>query len=274
MAVKSAGVVGAGIMGGPIAGHMLQNGYAVTVYDIKRELVEDLGKRGARPARSPKEVAAQSELTLVIVVDDDQVKEVCLGPEGVLDGARPGAIVAICSTVHPSTCREVGERARARGVHVLDSPMVRGVWAAVEGKLLLMVGGDAGVLDRCRPVFHAFASDVCHLGDLGSGQVGKIVNNLILWACLMATREGLSLARSYGMDLSILRDALLRSSADNFALREWYRVSQQPKWWDQKDLKGVLELAEESQTPVPISAMVKELIKGFGPEDARNFFRS
>ena len=272
MSVKSAGVIGVGTMGGPIAGHLLQKGYAVTVYDVKRELAEDLGKKGARPARAPKEVAANSELTLVIVVDDAQVKEVCLGEEGALEGAQSGSIVAICSTVHPSTCREVGEEARARGIHVLDSPMVRGVWAALEGKLLLMVGGDARVLDRCRPALSAFASDVCHLGELGSGQVGKIVNNLILWACLMATKEGLNLARSQGMDLGVLREALLRSSADNFALREWHRVSQQPKWWDQKDLKGVLELAEASQTPVPISAMIKELIKGFGPKEARNLF--
>ncbi|MBI3078990.1 MAG: NAD(P)-dependent oxidoreductase [Deltaproteobacteria bacterium] len=270
MPVSSTGVIGVGTMGGALAGHLLEKGHAVTVYDIKRALVEPLGKRGARLAQSPMEVAANSDLTLIVVVDDAQVKEVCLGHQGVLEGARPGSVVAICSTVQPATCREVGQAAHARSVHVLDTPMLRGVWAAVEGKLLLMVGGDARVLEQCRPAFAAFASDVCHLGELGSGQVGKIVNNLILWACLIASREGLGLARSQGMDLGVLRDALLRSSADNFALREWGRVSQQPKWWDQKDLKGVLELAEESQAPVPIAAMVKELIKGFGPKEARD----
>ena len=274
MTIRSVGVVGIGTMGSPIAGHLLTGGYRVTIYDIRRALVEELSQRGAQPARSAKEVAADSDLTLVIVVDDAQVKEVCLGPGGVLEGAQSGAIVAICSTVQPTTCREVAATADARGVHVLDTPMLRGVAAAVEGKLLLMVGGDAEVLNRCRPVFRTFANDVCHLGDLGSGQVGKIVNNLILWACLLASKEGLLLARSQGLDLRILRDALLLSSADNFALHEWDRVSGQPKWWDQKDLKGVLELAEESRTPVPISAMVKELIKGFGPEEARKLFQS
>jgi len=274
MTIRSVGVVGIGTMGSPIAGHLLTGGYRVTIYDIRRALVEELSQRGAQPARSAKEVAADSDLTLVIVVDDAQVKEVCLGPGGVLEGAQSGAIVAICSTVQPTTCREVAVTADARGVHVLDTPMLRGVAAAVEGKLLLMVGGDAEVLNRCRPVFRTFANDVCHLGDLGSGQVGKIVNNLILWACLLASKEGLLLARSQGLDLRILRDALLLSSADNFALHEWDRVSGQPKWWDQKDLKGVLELAEEIRTPVPISAMVKELIKGFGPEEARKLFQS
>jgi len=269
MTIKSVGVVGIGTIGGAIAGHLLKGGYRVTVHDVKRELVEDLSQRGAQRARSAKEVAANSELTLVIVIDDAQVKEVCLGPEGVLEGAQSDAVVAVCSTVQPSTCHAVSAAARVRRVHVLDTPMLRGVAAAVEGKLLLMVGGDPEVLDRCLPVFRTFASDVCHLGDLGSGQVGKIVNNLILWTCVVATREGLTLARSQGLDPRRLRDALLLSSADNFALREWDRVAGQPKWWDQKDLKGVLEMAEEDHTPVPVSAMVKELMKGFGLEEAR-----
>ena len=269
MAIQSVGMVGVGTMGGAIAGHLLKGGYRVTVYDVQRELVENLGQKGAQPARSPKEVAASSELTCVVVVDDQQVKEVCLGPEGILDGAKPDAVVAICSTVQPSTCREIGAKARARGVHVLDTPMIRGVAAAQEGKLLLMVGGDPAVLERCRTVFRTFAPDLCHLGDLGSGQVGKIVNNLILWTCVVASREGLTLARSQGLDPRRLRDALLQSSADNFVLREWDRVAGQSKWWDQKDLKGVLEMAEEHHTPVPVSAMVKELMKSFGVDEAR-----
>jgi len=238
MAIQSVGVIGVGVMGGPIAGHLLKGGYRLTVYDVKPELMADLEKRGARPATSPKDLGAGSDLVLVIVVDDAQVKEVCLGPDGVLAGARAGAVVAICSTVQPATCREIGSAARSRGIHVLDAPMIRGAAAAAEGKLLLMVGGDAAVLERCRPAFSTFAPDLCHLGELGSGQVGKIVNNLILWACLVATREGLDLARSQRVDLRVLRDALLMSSADNFVLREWDRVAGQPKWWDQKDLRA------------------------------------
>jgi 3-hydroxyisobutyrate dehydrogenase-like beta-hydroxyacid dehydrogenase len=273
MTLKSVGVVGVGTMGSPIAGHLLKGGYRVTVCDARPAPVAALSRTGAEAARSAREVAGRSELTLIIVEDDAQVKEVCLGPEGALEGAQPGAVLAICSTVQPATCRELGEKARARGVHVLDTPMLRGVMAAVEGKLLLMVGGDAGILERCRPVFRTFASDVCHLGELGSGQVGKLVNNLLLWVCLMASKEGLLLARSQGVDLGVLREALVLGSADNFALREWARVSNQPKWWDQKDLNGVLELAESSLTPAPIAALAKELIKGFSPEAARDLLK-
>jgi 3-hydroxyisobutyrate dehydrogenase-like beta-hydroxyacid dehydrogenase len=270
MTINSVGIVGAGVMGSAIAGHLLKGGYRVCIYDVLPERTEALANRGARPARSPKEVAKNSELVLVVVLDDAQVKEVCLGSEGVMEGAQPSAVVAICSTVQPRTCREISEKVQVRGIHVLDTPMARGAQAAVEGKLLLMVGGDTKVLDRCRPVFITFASDIYHLGELGSGQVGKMVNNLILWTCLAANREGLILAKNQGVDISRLREVLLHSSADNWALREWHRVSHQSKWDVQKDLHGVLTLAEESQTPVPISALIKEVIKVFGPEDAQN----
>lgn len=269
MTIKSVGIVGVGIMGGSIALHLLKRGYITTVYDIQQERVESLIIHGAHSAKSPKEVAANSELILVIVVDDDQVKEVCLGSEGILEGASPNTVIAICSTVQPCTCREVSEKAQVRGIHVLDTPMARGAQAAAEGELLLMVGGELEILNRCRSVFQTFSSDIYYLGKLGSGQIGKIVNNLILWTCVTVVREGLLLAKSKGMDLPLLREALLSSSADNWVLREWHRVSNQTKWDVQKDLHGVLVLAEENQMSVPISALVKETIKGFNPEDAR-----
>ncbi len=272
MGISSVGVVGVGTMGSPIARHLLKRRYRVTVYDVQQKLVAALVNQGASPAQSPREVAANSELTLVVVVDDFQVKEVCLGSEGMLEGAPPNTGVAICNTVQAQTCREVGEKAQVRGIHVLDTPMIRGVQAAVEGNLLLMIGGDLETLERCRPVFNTFASDIHYLGNLGCGQIGKMVNNLILWACMTASREGIILAKSQGVDPYRLRGALLNGSADNFALREWDRATKQPKWWHQKDLHGVLLLAEEAQTPMPISALVKEVIKGFGPEEAQKLF--
>lgn len=273
MIISSVGIIGVGNMGMPIARHLLSSGYRVAVYDIQEERVAPLVNKGARPDRSPKEVAADCELTLVVVLDDLQVKEVCMGSEGILKGALPNAVVAICSTVQPQTCREVGDMARVRQIHVLDTPMVRGVQGAVEGKLLLMVGGDPQVLDQCRPVFSTFASDIYHLGDLGSGQVGKIVNNLILRACLTASCEGVILAKSQGVDLGCLREALINGSADNYALRRWDRLAHQPEWLYQKDLAAVLRLSEESQTPVPISALVKAVIKDFSPKKARELLR-
>lgn len=269
MAIKSVGVIGVGTMGAPLAGHLLKGGYTVTVSDPNRESVDALVCNGAKSAGSAKELAEQSELTLVIVADDAQVQEVCLGPQGILAAARPDHIIAICSTVQPATCRMVADAARAQGIHVLDTPMSRGVAGAVEGTLLLTVGGDAGILERCRPAFSTFATDICRLGDIGSGQVGKIVNNLVLWANVVVVREGLTLAASNGLDLATLREALIKSSADNFVLRHWDNVAGQPSWWDQKDLKAVLELAAERGVAAPVATVTKELINGFTAEQAR-----
>ena len=271
--MTAVGVVGLGAMGRPIARHLLQRGHQVIAYDVRPEAVEAACALGARGAGAPREVGAQSEITLVIVEDDAQVTAVCLGAEGILAGATRGSVIAILSSVSPETCHAVGGRAEAAGVHVLDAPMMRGAPAAEDGNILLMVGGDARVVERCRPVFQAFAPDICHLGALGLGQVGKSVNNLLLWASVVAISEGIGLARALGLDLAALRGALQHSSADSWVLREWDRICQIPRWWDQKDLEGVLRLAAKAQSSAPLAAALKDLMRSLGPARAKETFR-
>ncbi len=270
--MTAVGVVGLGAMGQPIARHLVRGGHQVIAYDTRPEAVEAACASGARGAGSPREVGALSEFTLVIVADDAQVTEACLGTEGILAGARRGSVIAILSSVSPETCHAVGGRAEATGVHVVDAPMMRGAMAAEDGNLLLMVGGDAQVVERCKPVFQAFAPDICHLGALGLGQVGKSVNNLLLWASVVAISEGIGLARPLGVDVGALRDALQRSSADSWVLREWDRICQIPRWWDQKDLEGVLRLAANAHSAAPLAAALKELMKPLGPARAKATF--
>lgn len=267
--MAAVGVIGVGVMGGPIARRIAERGHQVTAFDVNAEALRALAKSGVKGVASPEEVAAASEVTLVVVVDDAQVHEVCLGPHGVLAGARAGAILCILSSVSPATCRTMAERGRAKGVHVLDAPMVRGAAAAEEGRLLLMVGGDADALARARPVFEAVATDVCHLGEVGDGQVGKAVNNLLLWIAVVGIREAFTLARTAGVKPDVLRPALYLSSGDSWVLRQWDRICQQPKWWDQKDLGSVLSLAEAHGVAAPLAALTKELMKGLTPERAR-----
>ena len=270
--IRTVGVVGLGAMGHPIARHLLAHGYQVVAYDIKRELVETVRSRGAQSAGSPREVGAAGELTLIIVADDAQVTEVCVGADSVLAGASRDSVIAILSSVSPETCRKIASRAQGRGIHVIDAPMMRGAMAAEDGRLLLMVGGHPRVVERCRPVFQAFASDICHMGDLGLGQVGKSVNNLLIWASVVAIHEGIGLARTLGVDLGTLRDALQRSSGDSWVLREWDRICQIPQWWDQKDLEGVIHLADEVQYHVPLSKKLKEFMKPLSPDHAKWLF--
>ena len=270
--MSAVGVIGLGAMGGPIAGHLLRHGHRVVGYDIKPGPMQALTKLGGRSAGSAREVGAQSELTLIVLVDDAQVIEACTGADGVLAGASKDAVIAILSSVSPHTCREIGARARPKAVHVLDAPMVRGELAAIAGTLLLMIGGDAGIVARCRPIFAAFAGDLCHLGELGAGEIGKMVNNMLLWVAVAANHEGIGFAKTLGADPAALRDSLRISSGDNWALREWERITAQPKWWDQKDLEGALQLAEKAGIPLPLMTLVKKLMEPLRPEKAQRLF--
>jgi 3-hydroxyisobutyrate dehydrogenase-like beta-hydroxyacid dehydrogenase len=152
------------------------------------------------------------------VVGDDDVRQVLHGETGVLAGLAPGGIVAVHSTVHPDTCREVAEKAAAQDVSVIDAPVSGGGPAAEEGTLLIMAGGDEDVVDRCRPVFATYADPIVHLGPLGSGQVTKILNNLLFTANLGSAISTLELGDSLGIPRDKLCEVLTRGSAVSKAL--------------------------------------------------------
>jgi 3-hydroxyisobutyrate dehydrogenase-like beta-hydroxyacid dehydrogenase len=145
------------------------------------------------------------------------------------------------------------------GITLLDIPLCRGEGAAQEGKLLIMGGGDKAAFDACRPAFAAFADAVFHLGPAGAGQVGKMVNNLILWACISANEEGFKLARTLGVDRETLRAALLDSSAANWSLAT--RPEEKPMPWAEKDMTIVLKEADAARLSLPLCGVVKEVIK-------------
>jgi len=154
----------------------------------------------------------------VCVVGDDDVREVLLGETGVLAGLGSGGVVAIHSTVHPDTCTELADSAAAQGVSVIDAPVSGGGPAAETGTLLVMVGGDDESVERCRPVFATYADPIVHLGPLGSGQVTKILNNVLFTANLGAAISTLDLGESIGLDRNRLCDVLNSGSATSKAL--------------------------------------------------------
>ncbi len=143
---------------------------------------------------------------------------------------------------------------------VIDAPLCRGEPAAEAGKLLVLVGGDEAVVERCRPVLSAFCSDVFHVGGLGSGQIGKMINNLLLWACVSANWEGLKLAGALGVDPEKLRQALLLSSGNNWALETW--LLPRPMPWAEKDMAIVMEQADKARLSLPLCGVTREVIKG------------
>jgi len=258
-AVRTVGVIGAGRMGMSIVGHLARKGFATQVHDIdagKRPAVE---QRGARWAGGLGSLAAASEAVLICVGYDQELR--ALMPE-LAGAARAGTVVAVLSTVHPKTVQELAAAQAGRELAVLDATMCRGGRAADEGTLLCFVGGEPASVERIRPVLGAFASDIVHTGGVGSAQVAKAANNLVLWACLVANHEALALAQRYGIDVEALRKALLVSSAANDALAKW---GTQTMAWADDDMAIVAEMASAAGLALPQAEVTREICAALKP---------
>ena len=258
--IESVGVIGLGKMGGQLARHLASAGFETRGYDVREEAMAAAEADGAAPAGSPAELAAASDLTIVGVGFDSELETALFGEGGVMESPRPGSVLAVASTVAPSTMLKIAHRIGRSGVAVLDIPMARGEQAAIDGNLLIFGGGDREVFDRCRPAFSTFSDAIHYLGPVGAGQVGKLVNNLILWACISANDEGFALAAKLGVEAGPLRDALLQSSAANWALET--QAVERPMPWAEKDMTIVLKEADAARVSLPLSGTVKEVIKG------------
>ena len=260
-AVKTVGVIGAGRMGQPIVGHLAHKGFAVLVHDIdaaKRDAVES---RGGKWAAGLAGLAAAADAILICVGYDRELRELLSGG-GIPGHARSGTIVAILSTVHPATVRELAQRGREHGLQVVDATMCRGGWAADEGTLLSFVGGSAEIVSRLKPVLAAFSSDIVHTGDIGSAQVAKAVNNMMMWACLVADHEALALAHRYGLDVEMMRKALLTTHSTNGALEHW---GKQTMAWADDDMEIVAAMAKEKGLSLPQAKAVQEISRTLKP---------
>jgi 3-hydroxyisobutyrate dehydrogenase-like beta-hydroxyacid dehydrogenase len=250
-------------MGGPIGRHLLAAGARLAVYDPSEDARRALVELGAVEAVGAAEAAAQSELVLVVVVDDAQVRAVV---RDALEGARPGTVIAICASIRPDTCRELAETARTRDVEVVDMALVRGERGAEAGALVLYCGGPAETVERIRPLCEPFAEAIVHVGDVGAGQVAKTANNILLWTCIRADVEALRLGRALGVEPAKLREAIALGSGANRPLAEWgeHRLR-----WPRKDLEVALAVAREAGVDVPLVAHLPELMQELTVDDLR-----
>lgn len=252
------GIIGVGRMGLAMAKHLINHGYRLTACDINQESVEKARQMGAAVAKTPAELGRNATFVILGVGYDEEVNEVVLGPTGVLQSLKAGAIIAVSSTAAPDSVRALDEKARAKGVDVLDAPICRGRWYADAGKLLALFGGRPKVVERGRPIYATFSSDIAHLGEVGHGQVGKAMNNLLLWVNSVGLIEAGRIAETTGIDLPKLRDALLISSGRSQALEDWEQVS---FTWALKDMQIVSKMADKAGLALPITGAVKELVK-------------
>jgi 3-hydroxyisobutyrate dehydrogenase-like beta-hydroxyacid dehydrogenase len=257
------GLVGVGLMGGPMARHVMAAGFELTCYDVDETALVAMAEEGARIAPTPAELSAGADVVLVIVPTDEDVIDVCIGDDGLFGSAPSGGVVAICSSVKPSTCSRLGAEGAARGIDVLDVALTKGTRGAQAGDLTLLCGGNSAALERVRPVLESFSGAIHHLGELGAGQAGKTVNNLIHWAEIAAITEALVLGWRLGLRVSSLREALESASVDSETLRTIHLM---PMRWPEKDLSNALAIASELDHQLPVADVVRDAMKGINHE--------
>ncbi|MEY4879369.1 MAG: hypothetical protein RJB62_838 [Pseudomonadota bacterium] len=252
------GIVGVGRMGLSMLKHMIRHGYETIACDISDDQLQKAREAGAKTVASPAEMAKTASFIILGVGYDDEVNEVVLGENGLLSALKPGSLIAISSTVAPDTVKNIEAKARAKNIDIMDAPICRGRWAADNGTLLALVGGRPEVIERGRKVYSTFSSDIAHLGDVGHGQVGKAMNNLLLWINSIGLIEAGRIAESTGIDLQKLRDALQMSSGKSQALEDWDMTS---FTWALKDMQIVSQMTDKANLSLPVTGMVKELVK-------------
>ena len=258
MAKDRVGIIGPGRMGLAMLKHLKTHGFDVSVYDVNDEQLAKAAEAGGIQTNSPREVGENSDYVIVGVGFEPEVYACLTGDDGALAGMAPGSGIAVCSTASVSGVQELARLCEDRGIGFLDAPIARGRWAADEGTLLALVGGTEEVVERSRPVFETFCSNIEHMGDVGHGQVAKMMNNYLLWVNGCALIEAGRLAESAGIDLPKLRNALMMSSGDSAALRDWDRMT---FTWALKDMQMMEKLMDRENRAFPLAGLIKELVK-------------
>jgi 3-hydroxyisobutyrate dehydrogenase len=225
------GFIGLGRIGKPMAVNIVEAGFDLSVYDLRPEPVTELAKLGAKAAHSLKEMAEGADVIELAVVDDAQVEEALVGGDALIDGANSGTIVVIHSTVHPDTVKRVAKIAAAKGVHVIDAPISGGETGARERSLCYMVGGEQTLVERCREVFSTSASEIFHMGVLGSGAAAKMIVQVVTCINMLAAHEAELLAGRSGLNFAMLQKVMHMSSAQSFVADQWidrFKLPQDP----------------------------------------------
>lgn len=263
------GFIGLGIMGKPMALNLLRAGFALVVHSRSRSPVAEVVAAGAADGGSARAVAERSDVVITMLPDSPEVRQVVLGPGGVLEGARAGQVMVDMSTISPLVSAEVAAAARVKGVETLDAPVSGGQKGAIEASLSIMVGGPRAVFERIMPVFQALGKNIVHIGETpGAGQVAKACNQIIVATTIMAVAEALTLARKAGVDVARVRQALLGGFAQSRILdQHGQRILERnfaPGFrirLHRKDLGIALDAGKAYSVPLMATALVHEAME-------------
>jgi len=261
------GFVGLGVMGGPMCRNMaLKHAGEVLAFDMNAAAFHMLEGTKARRAASVAELAARADVVFLSLPGGPQVEQVCLGDGGLTSGARKPSAIVDLSTTTVASARSVAERLAALGVGFADAPVARTREAAQRGELSIMVGAPAELYASIDPLLHYVGSDVTHCGDVGCGQVVKLINNALVFENTMALAEMMVLGERAGVQPAVLLDAVSKGSGDSFVLRNHGRKAMLPRQFPEKsfppeyvlkDLSYVLELADQTKLAAHVTRLAK-----------------
>ena len=266
--MKKIGFIGLGIMGRPMALNLLKAGYSLTVCDINPEPVAELVKAGAAEAASPKEAVKDCELIITMLPNSPEVKQVMLGPGGVLEGVSPGMIYVDMSSIAPLAAQEVSAACDEKGVTMLDAPVSGGEPKAIDGSLAVMVGGPQETFDAVKDVLAVMGGSITRVGDIGSGNTTKLANQIMVALHIAAMSEAMVLATKAGVDpeavFKAIRGGLAGSTVLDAKMPLVLEGNFKPGFRIElhiKDLMNALDTAHALGVPVPLSAGVMEIMQ-------------
>ncbi|ADY57358.1 tartronate semialdehyde reductase [Syntrophobotulus glycolicus DSM 8271] len=277
--MKKIGFIGLGIMGKPMSKNLLKAGYELVVFDHNGKVVEEVVQAGAQAASSSKEVAEKSEVIITMLPNSPHVKEVVLGANGVLEGAKKGSIVIDMSSIAPLVSREIGEKLAAQGIRFIDAPVSGGEPKAIDGTLSIMVGGSQADFDESLPILKCMGASAVLCGDIGAGNVTKLANQIIVAVNIAAMSEALTLATKAGVDPDSVYQAIRGGLAGSTVLDAKAPLVMARKFdpgfrinLHIKDLNNIMETGHEVGVPLPLSASVMEMMQalkvdGHGDKD-------
>lgn len=262
------GFIGLGIMGKPMAMNLIKAGYSLTVYDIRPEPVEQLVVAGAKAGTNAADVATQSDVVITMLPNGPDVQQAVLGEHGVIEGARPGLILVDMSSIAPLVSKQIASELEKKGVEVLDAPVSGGEPKAKDGTLSIMVGGKEEAFRKVEAILRSMGSSVVLVGDIGSGNITKLANQIIVALNIAAMSEAMVLATKAGVDpekvFRAIQGGLAGSAVLNAKMPMILEGNFKPGFRIQlhiKDLANALETAHSIGVPVPLAATVMEIMQ-------------
>jgi 2-hydroxy-3-oxopropionate reductase len=266
--MKKIGFIGLGIMGKPMARNLLKAGYELVVFDVVPERMEELVQAGGAAGSSSKDVAARSEVVITMLPNSPHVREAVLGRDGVLEGAKPGTILVDMSSIAPLASQQIAARAQEKGVAMLDAPVSGGEPKAVAGTLAIMVGGPRETFEQVKDILGKMGASVTHVGEIGSGNITKLANQIIVALNIAAMSEAMVLATKAGVDpervFQAIRGGLAGSAVLDAKMPLALKGNFKPGFRIElhiKDLANALDTAHELGVPVPLSSAVMEVMQ-------------